>query len=68
MRSLEVHRDAARRANSFVRRTMVISGAPEISGGIKGSHPIDGAYGRWQYLNWACKFTIDSNRLELDLV
>jgi hypothetical protein len=21
---------------------------------------VDGAYGRWQYLNWAAKFTIDA--------
>jgi len=61
------YRDAGRRANSYVRRTMIIDGPPDLSGGVKGSQPIDGEYGRWQYLNWACKFTIDANRLELDL-
>ena len=37
----------------------------EIRGGVKGSQPINGDYGKWQYLNWACKFTIDANRAEL---
>jgi len=51
-------------ANKFVRRTMVIEGAPEVRGGVKGSFPVDGWYGRWQYINWACKFMIDANRAE----
>ena len=29
--------------------------------------PVNGGYGTWQYLNWACKFTIDSNCAELAL-
>ena len=33
-------------------------------GQVKGSFPVDGAYGRFQYLNWACKFTVDANLLE----
>jgi hypothetical protein len=33
----------------------------------KESHPIDGDYGKFQYLNWAAKFTIDANRRELML-
>jgi hypothetical protein len=36
-------------------------------GGIKGSFPVDGEYGQWQYLNWAAKFCIDANLLELEL-
>ena len=59
------YRDSALRANAFVRRTITIDGPPEISGAVKGSHPIDGEYGRWQYLNWACKFTTDANSAEL---
>jgi hypothetical protein len=58
-------RNAACAANSFVRRTLATAGPPEIRGGVKGSFPIDGWYGRWQYLNWACKFMIDANRAEL---
>lgn len=58
---------AGQRASSFVRRTIRIDGPPETLGGVKGSFPIDGAYGRWQYLNWAAKFCIDANLLESEL-
>jgi hypothetical protein len=59
------YKRVARTANRFVRRTMVVEGPPEIRGAVKGSFPIDGWYGKWQYLNWASKFTIDANRAEL---
>lgn len=58
------YRRAAKAANSYVRRTIAFDGAPDIIGGVKGSFPIDGEYGRWQYLNWACKFMVDSNMAE----
>lgn len=61
------YRNSALLANGFVRRTIIVDGPPEMRGGVKGSHPIDGEYGRWQYLNWACKFTIDANIAELSL-
>ena len=64
----EDYKLAALRANSFVRRTVSLDGPAEIRGGVKGSFPINGRYGRWQYLNWACKFTIDANRAEMALV
>jgi hypothetical protein len=54
-------------ANSYVRRSLDTSGPPEVRGAVKGSFPIDGWYGKWQYLNWACKFMIDANRAELRL-
>jgi rhamnogalacturonyl hydrolase YesR len=59
------YKRAAKRANSFVRRSMLTEGPPEMRGGIKGSFPVDGWYGKWQLLNWACKFMIDANRAEL---
>ncbi len=59
--------DAGRRANSFVRRTVRTTGPPEQRGGVKGSHPIDGDYKRYSYVNWAAKFCIDSNLLEASL-
>ncbi len=31
-----------------------------LRGGIKGSSPFDGAYGRYELLNWAAKFFIDA--------
>ena len=58
---------AARRANAFVRRTVRLDGELGIRGGIKGSFPVDGDYGRFEYLNWAAKFTIDANLAEQDL-
>ncbi len=61
------YKRAAASANAYVRRTMAIQGPREIRGGVKGSFPIDGWYGKWQYLNWACKFMIDANRAELQL-
>lgn len=59
--------EAARRASAFVRRTIRTDGPPEIAGGVKGSWPVDGEYGRFQLLNWAAKFAIDAFQMELDL-
>jgi hypothetical protein len=58
------YRDAAFAANSYVRRTMKVDGSPEMRGGIKGSFPVYGQYGTYQYLSWACKFLVDANMLE----
>ena len=59
--------DAGQRANRFVRRSVRLDGPAEHRGGVKGSFPVDGDYGRWEYLNWAAKFCIDANLLELDI-
>jgi len=59
--------DAALRANAFVRRTVYLDGPIELRGGVKGSFPVDGQYGRYQLLNWAAKFLADSLIMELDL-
>jgi len=59
--------DAARRANAFTRRTIHLEGPPGIRGGVKGAFPVDGRYGRLQFLNWAAKFAIDAFLLEQDL-
>lgn len=56
--------EAARRANAFVRRTVSLDGPPDCRGGVKGSFPVDGSYGRFEYPNWAAKFTIDANVAE----
>lgn len=60
------YKEAALRANAYVRRTIRVEGDPDLRGGVKGSFPVDGAYGRFQYLNWAAKFCIDANLHELD--
>lgn len=59
--------DAARRANAFTRRTIRLDGPSGIRGGVKGAFPVDGRYGRLQYLNWAAKFAIDAFLMERDL-
>jgi len=60
------YRAAGRRANAMVRRTIRLDAPPGIDGGVKGSFPVQGQYGRFQFLNWAAKFSIDANLLELD--
>jgi hypothetical protein len=59
--------DAGFLANAYVRRTVRVAGRPEVRGGVKGSVPLYGAYGRFQYLNWAAKFLADSLMLEMDI-
>ena len=55
---------AGKLANGFVRRTVLVEGPEQIVGAVQGSYPISGDYGQWQYLNWACKFMLDSVWLE----
>ena len=61
------YREAAACANSYVRRTVRLDGSTGQRGGVKGSFPVDGDYGRYQFLNWAPKFLADSLMLEADL-
>lgn len=63
----ERYRDAAYRTNAYVRARVQVDGRPEVRGGVKGSFPVDGDYGRFENLNWACKFFIDSNLLEAEV-
>jgi len=60
----EPYRDAAYGLNRAVRRTMRIDDPDETRGAVKGSFPIDGDYGKFEYLNWATKFAIDSYTAE----
>jgi len=60
-------RDAGMRANRYVRSTVRLEGPPETRGAVKGSFPVSGGYQTFRYLNWACKFLIDSNRLEKEI-
>jgi hypothetical protein len=61
------YKDAAQKANRFVRRTQDLDGRPEVRGAIKGSFPVNGQYGTNEYLNWAAKFFIDANLLEQEI-
>jgi hypothetical protein len=58
---------AAFKANRFVRRTVRIDGPPETRGGVKGSFPVNGDYGRYEYPNWGPKFLADSLMLETSM-
>jgi predicted ATP-grasp superfamily ATP-dependent carboligase len=56
---------AAERAIAFTKeRQDLTSRNPGIRGGIAGSYPFHGRYGRFQYLNWAAKFFADALLLE----
>jgi hypothetical protein len=64
----DVHyKDAAQKANRFVRRSQDVDARPEVRGAIKGSFPVNGEYGTNQYLNWAVKFFIDAKLLEQEV-
>lgn len=65
--SNQKYKEAAIRINNYVRKRFQVKGAQGKSGGIKGSFPVNGAYGTYAYLNWACKFFVDSNTFELSL-
>lgn len=57
---------AARRVNDFLCRTQDRSAANDgLRGGIRGSYPIQGHYGRYRVLNWATKYFIDALLYEL---
>ena len=51
--------------NRFVRRSVRLDAPPEIRGGVKGSFPVSGSYGAYEYLNWAAKFLVDAMQLEI---
>ncbi len=61
------YREAGFAGNAFVRRTVAYDAPPDIRGGVKGSFPVHEDYGRFEYLNWAAKFFIDSNQIETDI-
>jgi len=63
--------DAVPRVIAFIKRTQNLrSGNPGLRGGIKGSAPVNGEYGRYEVLNWATKYFVDAlvrtERLDAD--
>ena len=64
----EKYLQAALSTNKFVRKTQYTEGPPEIRGAIKGSFPTFGDYGKYEFLNWAVKYTIDSNSKEIKIL
>jgi hypothetical protein len=59
-----VWRERALELTNQIKMTQALDGSADIVGGIKGSHPIYGWYGKDQYLNWAAKFFADALMLE----
>ena len=64
----EEYLKAALSANKFVRKTQYTKGPSEIRGAIKGSFPTSGDYGKYEFLNWAAKYFIDSNTTEMEIL
>lgn len=59
------YRDAARRILTFLKRVHdCTSPVDGVRGGLAGSFPLDGGYGRYEILNWATKFFIDALLLD----
>jgi uncharacterized protein YyaL (SSP411 family) len=60
--------EGMRRTNAALRKVQFLqTDHPGLYGGISGSHPIQGAYGRFEILNWAVKFFVDAQMLEQSL-
>src|SRR6185312_16383684 len=58
---LEKYREAARRANRYVMARHDIRNPDlRLRGGLAGSWPVTGGYGRLLILNWATKFLVDA--------
>ena len=55
------------KANAFVRKTIPMDANLAIHGAVAGSFPIYGRYCRFQYPNWATKFTLDAQMYEKHL-
>lgn len=62
-----VYKNAAYSANRYVRRRISIKGPDFKRGGVKGAYPVNGHYWEYAYINWACKFFVDSNLLESEV-
>lgn len=58
---------AAKAANRFIRRTLPVTGDADQAGGVRGSFPIDGDYGRFRYVTLGAVSAIDSNMMEMAL-
>ncbi|MFZ3091284.1 MAG: hypothetical protein WA240_11755 [Nitrospirota bacterium] len=62
------YKDALAKANRFLKRVQILDDKnKDIHGGIAGSYPLNSNYGRFEILNWAVKFFIDSLIIEMKL-
>lgn len=61
--------EGMRKANAALRKVQFLrTDEPGLHGGISGSEPIHGMYGRFEILNWAVKFFLDAQMLERSLM
>ena len=61
----DAYRHAVSKANQYLMaRHDITSQDPAIRGGVAGSWPVWGAYGRYSILNWATKFFVDARLME----
>jgi hypothetical protein len=59
------YRQAVRRVNDYLlARHDIRNPDPRLRGGVPGSWPVWGDYGRLSILNWATKFLVDALALE----
>lgn len=62
------YQQAASSMLRYVRRTIQPDGPVGVRGGVKGSFPTGGDYGRFEFLAWAAKFLLDANAAEQRIV
>jgi hypothetical protein len=59
---------ALAKINNFQRSVQILDAArPDLHGGVCGSYPIHGEYGRFEIASWAVKFFMDALMLELQI-
>lgn len=62
----KAYREAARSVNRYLMaRHDIRNPDPRLRGGVPGSWPVQGEYGRLQILNWATKFLVDALEREM---
>lgn len=60
--------DCLKKVNRYLMRVQLLyTNNPNSYGGISGSDPIQGDYGKFEILNWAVKFFIDALMLEVSI-
>jgi uncharacterized protein YyaL (SSP411 family) len=60
--------ESMKKINRYLMGVQLLrTGNPELFGGISGSDPIHGGYGRFEILNWAVKFFADALMLDISI-
>ena len=60
--------ECAKKINRYLMKCQLVRNSNRnLFGGITGSYPIQGAYGRFEVLNWAVKFFLDALILEMSI-